>query len=629
VQIRGQVTLLLALLFAALIAAEWSIEQQQIRPRFVALERESAHTDMQRVAMALEREQMALAAQAADWGNWADLWRYVAGDNPGFAEASLTDGSFKTARLDYMAVFGTDGRRFWRHGPYGPGGEILAVRLNASDTLEPGWVHALEKGEPIAGLIATDRGPMIAAGSPILDGVGGGPARGMVIMGRLLSEAELRRLGNQAQVHLDMTPWVDGRRTKPGPAGLTDGSGSTLSETDEATRIERTFGNRSGMPLVTLGITVPRVISQRGAEAVLVSTSMLAGAAGVVMLALYLLLSRTVFNPLGRVTNHAHRIARSDDLSARLNERRADEIGTLASAFDEMVTRLEESRRELADRSFESGIAENARGILHNLGNAMTPLSVRIAGMRSRIARVPFADLRRAFAELAQPGTDPERRRDLEEFVNLSGRETLRVLESCTEDLDAAASQASVIQAVLGEQRRLQRSGPVRQMIRPDELVQRSLQHIAASHRERLDVRQAEGLVALEALPLPSTTLGMVIANLAQNAAEAAAQAGISQVRIVFDASLEPHGTGLALRLVVADHGVGVAPEQMPMLFQKGYSTKSETTNSGLGLHWCANTLRGMGGSIAAHSDGPGRGLRFDIVVPLGEAGQKEEVRAA
>jgi len=108
-QIRGKVTVLLTLLFAALIVAQRSIEQHQIFPRFVELERDSARTDMQRVSMALEREQLALTAQAGDWANWNDLWQFIAGRNPGFAETNLTDGSFLVARVDYMAVMGRDG----------------------------------------------------------------------------------------------------------------------------------------------------------------------------------------------------------------------------------------------------------------------------------------------------------------------------------------------------------------------------------------------------------------------------------------------------------------------------------------------------------------------------------------
>ena len=46
-------------------------------PKFVELERESARTDMQRVVYAVEREQQALGAQAADSGNWNDTWNYM------------------------------------------------------------------------------------------------------------------------------------------------------------------------------------------------------------------------------------------------------------------------------------------------------------------------------------------------------------------------------------------------------------------------------------------------------------------------------------------------------------------------------------------------------------------------
>jgi signal transduction histidine kinase len=72
-----------------------------------------------------------------------------------------------------------------------------------------------------------------------------------------------------------------------------------------------------------------------------------------------------------------------------------------------------------------------------------------------------------------------------------------------------------------------------------------------------------------------------------------------------------------------------VAAEDLPKLFQKGYSTKSQATNSGLGLHWCANTLRALGGAISVNSDGPGRGTRFEILVPLREESSQTEERAA
>ena len=628
-RVRAKVTILLALLFAALIAAQWVIQQRLMLPRFVDLERESARTDMQRVAFAVGREQQALNAQAADWGNWQELWKYLQGRNPGFEHTSLTDISFRTAKIDYMAVITTDGRFKWNHGPYSDSGRPLTLRLNGTDQLETAWTQALAQGQSVSGLIATDRGVLVASGAPILNGFGQGPARGLVIMGRLLNNAELLRLGNQAQVVLDMRSWGDDRGVElqlRSPRALSEG---LLTESESTTRIERAFTNLSGAPLLTFGISVPRTISHRGAEAVQYSTRLLGVAACIALAALLVLLGRIVLTPLARVTDYAQRVAAADDLSARLGYARRDELGTLARALDNMVERLAASRRELIDRSFESGAAENAAGILHNLGNAMTPMSVKVAGLQQQLGAAPVEDLQQALTELKDGTPDDARRRDLQQFVQLAATELAHTLQQGSAQLRSIVEQTHVMQAVLAEQRRHQRSGPVLQSVTPAELVARGLQQIAPEHRERLDVALSPAFAALGSLSLPCTTLGMVLQNLAQNAAESAAQAGLARTRLRFEATVTDADGNRALRITVSDNAGGIAPEQLSRLFHKGYSTKSQVTNSGLGLHWCANTLHALGGTITAHSDGPGRGAQFEILVPLHAAQPQIEERAA
>lgn len=632
-RVRAKVTILLALLFTALIAAQWAIQQRQMLPRFVDLERYSAQTDMQRVVLAVAREQQALTAQVADWGNWRELWKFMAGKNPGFVDASLTDISFRTAKIDYMAVMANNGRYLWSHGPYSDSGHALSLRLNDNDQLEAAWKHALESGESVSGLISTDRGVLIASSAPILDGFMHGPSRGLVIMGRLLNHTELLRLGNQAQTVLDMRAWGVDQAADTLLQGAPDGKGGKgerLTETDTTTRIERVFSNLSGTPLLALGINVPRTISRRGAEAVQYSTRLLGAAACIALAALLVLLGRIVLDPLARVTTHAQRIAAADDLSARLNYNRQDELGTLARAFDEMVEKLARSRRELIDRSFESGAAENASGILHNLGNAMTPLSVKISDLQQQLAAVPVDDLRLALEELRSGNPDSARRNDLEQFVQLAAAELSHAVKQGAEKLNSIIEQTDVMQAVLAEQRRHQRNKPVRQLVTPAELIALGLQQIAPTHRDRLAVELSPTLAGIGSLSLPSTMLGMVMQNLAQNAAESAAMAGMGRTRLRFDAQLAtmPDGSD-GLRLIVSDDAAGIAPEQLPRLFQKGYSTKSQSTNSGLGLHWCANTLHAMGGSISVHSDGAGCGARFEILIPLAGANAQIEERAA
>ena len=629
-RVRAKVTIVLALLFVALIAAQWAIEQRLMLPKFVELERASAHTDMQRVTFAVQREQQALGAQAADWGNWRELWRYMRDHNRAFAEASLTDISFRTAKIDYMAVIASSGTFTWSDGLSADSKKPLAIHLNGTNKLERAWALALAQGQPISGLITTDAGVLVASGAPILDGMGHGPARGMVIMGRLLNGPELLRLSTQAQVRLDMRPW--GQNPSVDAQFLTQLGGSArarLTETEAVTRIEQVFTNLSGQPLLTFGITVPRTITHQGAVAVRYSTLLLGAAAAVVLATLLVLLGRIVLSPLARVTDHAQRIAAADDLSARLAYVRSDELGTLANAFDNMVERLAQTRRELVDRSFESGAAENASGVLHNLGNAMTPLAVNVAKLQQQLGAVSTADLHAALDELQHGTPDAERQRDLQQFVQLSAAELAHTLGRGGERLRDITEQAGVIQAVLAEQRHHQRNGPVLLPMTPSELLARSLQQVAPAHRERLELEISPKLAALGTLSLPCTTLGMVLQNLIQNAAEAAACAGMARARLQIGADILEADGQRTLRIEISDDAAGVAPEDLPKLFQKGYSTKSQATNSGLGLHWCANTLRALGGSISVHSDGLGRGTRFEILVPLREDSSQSEERAA
>ena len=610
--IRAKVTLLLALLFAVLIAAQWGIQHYLMLPRFVELERASARTDMERVEFAVERELQSLEANADDWGNWAEVWDYMRDHNRSFVQANLTDAAVKSLKVDCVAVLGMDGHYDWSRA-FDPGtGKQIAIRLNRSGQLEPLWARALAGGTQITGLIDTDAGVMLAAGAPILDGFNNGPSRGMVIIGRLLDNTELQRIGRQAQVALDMRAWNGDR-----DASLV---GSPLTETATTTRVEHAFANVSGRPLFVLGITVPRTILQNGHVAVRYSTLMLGLAGGVVLLVLLVLLGRMVLNPLASVTEHAQNIASADDLSKRLGYNRSDELGKLAHALDDMVGKLAESRRELADRSFESGAAENAGGVLHNLGNAMTPLAVNVTALRNQFDAMPMDELQRTLEEFLRGSADPQRQADLRQFLELLVKELSLTREHAAGSLKQVVGHVEIMQDTLAAQRSQPRSGPVLQSIAPSELIARSFSRLPPEQRERLDLEIAPGVASLGVLSLPSTTLALVLQELAQYAAACAEQAGLPRTPFRIEAKLATHGRQV-LYMNVSQGCGALSEEATRTLFLKddaaAPNAAGRATTAARGLHWCANTLNALGGAIAVHSEGVGRGLRFELRLPL------------
>ena len=70
--------------------------------------------------------------------------------------------------------------------------------------------------------------------------------------------------------------------------------------------------------------------------------------------------------------------------------------------------------------------------------------------------------------------------------------------------------------------------------------------------------------------------------------------------------------------LSVSDTGVGIRPEDLPLIFAKGYTGctgHAEPTSSGLGLYLCARAAKKLGCTLTARSE-PGRGTEMLLTFP-------------
>jgi signal transduction histidine kinase len=427
---------------------------------------------------------------------------------------------------------------------------------------------------------------------------------GMVIMGKFLTPRQVHRIGAQAQANLSMMP----DRT-PG--------GDRLVETDTLTEVFRSFTDVYGNPLMTLRVEVPRKITERGQSAVDYAFAYLIGVGVAALVLLVIVLNRVVLAPLGRVTRHAVALGADTDLTARLDLPGRDEVAVLAREFDRMVERVAESRRQLVDQSFQAGFAELARGVLHNLGNAMTPLGVRLSKLGERLRDAPVADVELAVGELAREKSGSERYADLEEFLRLGCRELGQSLKDAQADVMVIQRQAIIVQTALAELMRSTRNEHVVEPVRLPDLVSQTLEIVPDACRQRLIVETDESLRRVGVVQVARTVLRLILQNLIINAADAVRDAGRDKgvfkvaAEIVHDSDCEQ------LHLHCQDNGVGIAKVDLERVFDKGFSTKSRDTHYGIGLHWCANAVASLGGRIWAASDGPGRGASMHLMLPL------------
>jgi signal transduction histidine kinase len=346
----------------------------------------------------------------------------------------------------------------------------------------------------------------------------------------------------------------------------------------------------------------------------------LATTGAIVLLLTVLMLNWTVLGPLARVTRQAVAVGEGDDLNARINLSRRDEIGELASEFDRMVGRLAVARRQLVDQSFHSGMAENASGVLHNLGNAMTPIAVKLAGLQDTLRAAPTGDIDLVLAEIAQSPAHADRRLELEEFLALTSRELARVVTGVRQEIDAVAGHAHVIQEVLEHQMQNARAGAVIETASLHDVVDQSLEMVAPELQQFVAMQVDRSLVTLGPVRVARILMKQVFQNLIVNAAEAIRAAGRERGLLRISVVVLPAAGGDRLQLSFADDGAGIAVGDLPRVFDKGFSTKPAGSNSGIGLHWCANTINALGGSIRAESPGSDRGATLHIVLPLERA---------
>ncbi len=141
------------------------------------------------------------------------------------------------------------------------------------------------------------------------------------------------------------------------------------------------------------------------------------------------------------------------------------------------------------------------------------------------------------------------------------------------------------------------------------EEVYGALAPLARSERRVTLVRSAaEGLPPVWA---DRARLAQVLLNLVRNAITYTPAGGIVSL------SLEPAGQGQAA-FVVADTGIGIAPEDLPHVFDRFYRTDASRARVsggfGLGLAIARDLVQAMGGTIGVESR-PGEGSTFRVLL--------------
>ncbi len=339
------------------------IQKEVIAPGFVALEREEATEDMARVLAAIQREIDHLDTFCHDWSAWDDTCAYVRDKTEAFETANLTDSTFADYFLNLIYILNTQGEVVW--------GKIMdfkshrVIEMEEFPTSRWAITHPLlqhsKAHDTLSGILVTHSGPMLIASRPIVNSESTSPIQGTLIMGRLLDDEGVRRIGDQALVGVKLTMIHE----DAGPGRALASSAGARGQYEYKIKDAQTFQISSiladiyGQAGLQVEVSIKRDIMARGQE-LLRSSTLLIFASGLIALVVALiLLRRSVVRPLLVLTGHVARVGKEEDFTALPLSPRRDEIGTLSHEFNRMVGRIqhhagERSRAESALRESET-----------------------------------------------------------------------------------------------------------------------------------------------------------------------------------------------------------------------------------------------------------------------------------
>lgn len=296
--------------------------------------------------------------------------------------------------------------------------------------------------------------------------------------------------------------------------------------------------------------------------------------------------------------------------------RQITSLAASTTSLNRVNAELAETYKGLVDASRRAGMAEIATGVLHNVGNALNSLNVSAnviaLGLREtrddRLARL--AALLREQPDLAHFLVHDPKGRRVPEFLDSLAQHGREERERLRAEVAALQENVDHIKEIVAMQQAYATMVPVVEPLDPAALMADTLR-LNAGALERHGVRVVREFQTRTQIRAEKSKVLQILLNLVRNAKYACDESGradkIVTLRVV-------DGAPGHVRLIVADNGVGIPAENLTKIFRHGFTTRAD--GHGFGLHSAANAAREMKGTIAVHSDGPGRGATFTLELP-------------
>ena len=380
-----------------------------------------------------------------------------------------------------------------------------------------------------------------------------------------------------------------------------------------------------------------------------------------VIIVLSPLVSRQVTQRVHRLVDATRSLGKGD-VSTQVGDLGTDEIGELGNALnwasqelsisqkkimeysehlEAMVEKRTEELKKIQEKLIKTahmaGMAEVATGVIHNIGNAINSVNIRIRFIKEMLEGLRCNRLMDA-VEMLESHTgqldrylkkDP-RGEKIIPYMKLSLKQMTEQRKEAITDIDFLDNQVKhICDMITIQQSYAHGDKGVREELQITEILIDAIRMLS-DMLEKNNVRIKSDFNYFERILLNRHQLIQVFVNLIKNACQSIVSAEPDE-RLIYISTRIVNDNGhknQMLEISVRDTGEGFSPEIRERMFNYGFTTK-DIGGKGFGLHFCANYLQSIQGVIQAESEGPKKGATFFVKIPIERARikQKETIK--
>lgn len=293
------------------------------------------------------------------------------------------------------------------------------------------------------------------------------------------------------------------------------------------------------------------------------------------------------------------------DISARKKHEQA-----LEALVKERTKKLEDTQKELINKAVDSGRAQLSAMVLHNIGNAITPVTVVVEQLRqNKISQTQHYlmachnDLLNHKDDLNRYIQHDPRGMKVAEYMGELIKELGIQLKTVDDMTDKCAAGIAYVAEILSVQSAYAPGREeIKERVNLNRVVEDALKIQERFIRKQDIMLETDLDAGIPRLVIEKNKMMQVVVNLIKNACDAIIESNHTKAHTIHIATFEKNNR---VCLEISDSGCGIDPDKLESIFNFGVSTKG---SSGFGLYYCKNFVERNNGRMHITSKGRGHG---------------------